>query len=126
MKTIKTDANGVELALGEHLSHDPNEHVSFGRNPFEGASFAYVDSINRRVIYFPTNQLTGSIAGGKVKAAEAAYEAKYGSLGVPCVLHVRNGIVTSFLHATQKHTYHWDWEKNKQIIDRDGNGGWKY
>lgn len=126
MKTVKTDCEGVALTLGEHIGDDPQEHVSFGRNTI-ASPYAYVDSLNRRVIYFLTSPCVDHrCCGGKVKAAEKAYEAKYGSLGIPCVIHVRGGIVTSFQHATQKHTYHWDWQTNRQVQDRDRKGGWKY
>jgi hypothetical protein len=127
MKTVPTDTAGVALTLGEHLGSDPAEHVSFGRNTLENSSYAYVDSLNRRVIYFLTApSVDHRCCGGKVKRAEQAYEAKYGSLGIPCVVQVRDGIVTSLQAATQKHTYHWDWATHGQVVDRDRTGGWKY
>ena len=127
MTTIQTDTENVNLTLGEHIGSEPQDHVSFGRNTLENSPYAYVDSLNRRVIYFLTSPCVDHRScGGKVKAAEAAYEAKYGSLGIPTVVHVRGGIVTSFQHATQKHTYHWNWLSNSQEVDRAGKGGWKY
>lgn len=116
MKEIKTDTENVTLTYGEHIGHDPEEHVSFGRNPLSGASWAVVDSLKRRVVYFPTNPVTDrSGAGAKIKKAMSAYRAKYGE-SIFATVMVRNDVVTSVQYVSQKTTYLWDWHAHKQVI----------
>jgi hypothetical protein len=123
MKTITTDTEGVTLTLGEHITSDPTADVSFGRNTAQNSAYAFVDSVNRRVIYFYSNPAGGSIMASKVKRALKLYEALYGTVEALAVVAVRDGIVTSGQFASQKRSYFWDWETNKQVVVK---GGRKY
>lgn len=118
---IPTNNPAVTLTVGAHISHDPQFHVSFGRNPFESAKYAWVDLDHLRVIYFPTNQCVDPFtAGGKVKTARKSYESMYGPIGRNAVLHVQDHVVTNFEHATQKYIFTRDWTTGEQIKTASG------